>query len=145
MAIAQQHVDNAELAAAAWARVTELAPTLGSGWTAYGAVLTELGRPAEAKQAYSRAIEVDASQGSAWRGRGYQHLLEKKYPEAIRDLRQASKLDPNDTFAWVALGQALLNAGGHLDEAETAFQTAIRLDPANESAQEGLNIIKDAR
>lgn len=145
MAIAQQHVDNAELAAAAWAKVTEFAPSLGSGWTAYGAVLTELGRAGAAKQAYSKAIEVDPSQGSAWRGRGYQHLLEKQYPEAIRDLRQASKLDPNDTFAWVALGQALLNAGGHLDEAETAFQTAIQLDPANASAQEGLNIIKDAR
>ncbi len=145
MAIAQQHNDNPELAAAAWAKVTEMAPTLASGWTGYGAVLAQLGRADEARGAYSKAIQLDEENGTAWRGRGYQHLLQKKYPEAIRDLRQASKLDPSDSFAWVALGQALLNAGGNLDEAETAFQTAIRLDPANASAQEGLTIIKDAR
>jgi tetratricopeptide (TPR) repeat protein len=145
MAIAQQGNDNAAMAAAAYSKVTQQAPNSGAAWTQYGAVLVELGKNADASQAYSRAIQLDGSNGAAWRGRGYLNLLEKKYPEAIRDLRQASKLDPSDTFAWVALGQALLNAGGRLDEAETAFQKAIRLDPANESAQEGLNIIKDAR
>lgn len=145
MAIAQQGNDNPEMAAAAYAKVTQYNPNSGSAWTQYGAVLAELGKNAEASQAYTRAIKVDGDNAPAWRGRGYLNLLQKKYPEAIRDLRQASKLAPSDTFAWVALGQALLNAGGHLDEAETAFQTAIRLDPANESAQEGLSIIKDAR
>lgn len=48
--------------------------------------------------------------------------------------------DPRDTAAWWRLGQIHAH-GGRRDEARTAFNTALRLDPANEEAKKALSAL----
>ena len=48
--------------------------------------------------------------------------------------------DANDTAAWWRLGQIHAH-GGRKDEARTAFNTALRLDPANEEAKKALRAL----
>ena len=121
--------------------MTELAPNSLQAWSSYANVLAELGSNDQAKQAYDRALQIDPKNAPALRGRGYLSLAASQYPQAIADLRGATSSDPKDLQAWVWLGQALFNSGNK-PEAEGAFQKALALDPGNESAKEGLGLIR---
>jgi len=74
---------------------------------------------------------------------GLTHLIAEQYPQAIKLFREANATDPNDAMGWVWLGQALLNSGNHA-EARTAYQQALKLEPGNKDAQEGLQLLSGA-
>ena len=141
--LARAHQGNRDpkAAADAYRKLTELAPNSLQGWGSYADVLAELGSNDQAKAAYDRALQIDAKNAPALRGRGYLSLAASQYPQAISDLRGATASDPKDLQAWVWLGQALFNSGNKT-EAEAAFQKALALDPDNELAKEGLGHIR---
>lgn len=60
-----------------------------------------------------------------------------QYRAAMADLRQASELEPNDVAFLTNLGSALALAGD-LPEAVRAFESALRIDPANQAATANL-------
>jgi len=141
LAIAYQGNRDPKAAAEAYRKVTELAPNSLQAWTSYANVLSEQGANDQAKAAFDKALQIDAKNAPALRGRGYLYLAASQYPQAITDLRGATASDPKDPQGWVWLGQALLNSGNKPD-AEAAFQKVLQLEPGNAAAKEGLDVIK---
>ncbi|HEV2288739.1 MAG TPA: tetratricopeptide repeat protein [Candidatus Acidoferrales bacterium] len=61
----------------------------------------------------------------------------KEFPEAVKELGIAVKLDPNDEAAYTALGRAEL-ASGNAPMGETNFREALKLKASDPDAQLGL-------
>jgi tetratricopeptide (TPR) repeat protein len=61
-----------------------------------------------------------------------------EYGEAIFNLREAVRINPNDARAWTNLGVAQLKSG-HSADAVNSFQQALRIDPNLQPARAGLN------
>jgi cytochrome c-type biogenesis protein CcmH/NrfG len=123
-------------------RATQAAPNAASTWVRLGEALAA-DSTAAAQQAYDRALAADPQNAAAKRGKGYTHLLLEQYPQAISLLLEATAAAPNDVDGWVWLGQAQLNSGKHAD-ARGSFQRALKLDPENKPAQEGLQLLSSA-
>ena len=64
--------------------------------------------------------------------------------EAERELAETTRLGPNETAVWTALGQ-IRAAQKKLDEAAGAYKTALTLDPLDEEAAAGLGAALRAR
>lgn len=64
----------------------------------------------------------------------------KMWKEAERELAETTRLSPNETSAWTALG-ATRAEEKKLDDAATAFGAALSLDPLNEEAAAGLALV----
>ncbi len=140
LGVAYQSNRDSKAAAEAYRKVTELAPQSLQGWTSYANVLSELGSNDQAKVAFDRALQIDAKSAPALRGRGYLFLAAAQYPQAITDLRGATASDPKDPQAWAWLAQAQFNSGNRQD-AQTAVEKALALDPTNEAAKELQNAL----
>jgi len=65
---------------------------------------------------------------------GTAYLKEGNTPGAVEALRQASALNPQNATAWERLGLAYM-ASDAPDQAEDAFQRALRIGTANEPAR----------
>jgi len=71
------------------------------------------------------------------RQRGERYLAEDKYPEAIIELKNATKANPRDAHAFYALATAHLKhgTGEALQEAFFALRKCVELDPHRHEAQ----------
>jgi len=81
---------------------------------------------------------------SAYETRGVQALNERRWPEAVSNLREAIAIDPDNAFIHLNLGTALYLTG----DAETArgeFETALRLSPNLPKAHYSLGVLMEAR
>jgi Flp pilus assembly protein TadD len=58
-----------------------------------------LGRPAEALNAYNKAVELKPDLAAAWRDRGAALSALGRYDEAVSSLEKALQLQPNDEYA----------------------------------------------
>ena len=137
----QQQKKNVE--AMSWFRkATQSAPNSAGAWTKLGQALST-DSTAAAHKAFDRALVIDANSAEAKRSKAFLYLVAEQYAPAIKLLREANATDPDDPMGWVWLGQALLNSGNHA-EARTAYQQALKLDPGNKDAQDGLQLLNDA-
>jgi tetratricopeptide (TPR) repeat protein len=75
-----------------------------------GAVYHRLGELDLAVEAYTRALELDRRNGDALAGRGEVYLQRGQRQEAIRDLSEAIKLDPEGEHPTAARARALVSA-----------------------------------
>ena len=143
MGMAYQGLGKMAEAAASYRQATALVPNSSQAWYLLGGALVGVDSVAAAQRAYAKALGADPQNVAAKRGQAYTYLRQEKYTQAISLLREVVQADPNDSEAWVWLGQALLNSG-NLTEARRAFEQAQKLDPGNKSAQEGLQLIDGA-
>jgi len=58
------------------------------------AAYARMERVEEAKKEYTRSLELNIGNVDALVGRGELYLRERKLPEALKDIQQALKLDP---------------------------------------------------
>jgi tetratricopeptide (TPR) repeat protein len=123
-------------------KATQMAPNSAATWNALGQALSA-DSTAAAQKAFDRALAVDPNNAAAKRGKAFTYLVVEQYAPAIKLLREATAADPEEPMGWVWLGQALLNSGNHA-EARTAYQQALKLDPGNKEAQEGLQLLNGA-
>jgi serine/threonine-protein kinase len=79
-------------------------------------------------RAANRAIALAPTLAEAYAARGTVGYLTGKWADGIRDLRNATNLDPQYGMAFKWLGQALAYSG-HLDEAKSFLVRATELDP----------------
>jgi tetratricopeptide (TPR) repeat protein len=105
-------------------------PKTALEWRRVGLLLDEqLGRYAEAEDAYHHAINLDPNDANSWNNLG--RLLEDKlcrYEEAETAYHRAIEIDPKDNYSWITLGDLLADRLGRYEEAETAVRHAIEIE-----------------
>lgn len=92
-----------------------------------GTALFHLGRYAEAERAYSRSIELDPDQPSAWSNRGSARIMMGRVSEALADVNEALRRDPDFALAYYMRAKAKADLG-KLEEAILDCDRAIKLD-----------------
>jgi len=99
------------------------------------------GRLTEVALGYQRMLAADPRHPQALVGMSLVALASRQFEAAVKMASAAVEVAPRMGTAWVALGQAL-KADGRIEEAERAFDQAIRLDGMNELARLGLGELK---
>jgi tetratricopeptide (TPR) repeat protein len=116
-----------------------------------------------ARAEYRKIISIDSTQGDAYGYLGFIYVQEaaaiqnkdkvtaderKRAKElwsiAAGYLRKATQLIPANASYWVAYGQASYYTENY-DSAKSAFNSALKYDPRNKSAQEGLAVVEKAQ
>lgn len=87
-----------------------------------------------------REVELRAGDPATHRRLAMAFYGNRRFEEAVREFREALRLDPTDVRALTGLGEALLDLD-RLPEAERAFQEALRLSPENAGAHNSLGIV----
>jgi tetratricopeptide (TPR) repeat protein len=87
----------------------------------------------EAIDAYSKALDLDPRNVSAYVERSTLNRLTGHLQQAGEDARNAVMFGPERTFAWNALGRFQAEAGFH-DKAAETFAKVIELDPTFDTA-----------
>jgi arylsulfatase A-like enzyme/Flp pilus assembly protein TadD len=105
-------------------RETEELETLNT----IGIALADGGRPKEALGYFSRAIEIDPTNGDAFQNMGMAFLKLDQPEEARKNLEQAVELGKRRVRAWNALGVAWLRLGDPR-KAIGCWQKALELNP----------------
>lgn len=104
-------------------------------YCALGHALHAAGDEDEAKFAFRFALRRDPNslEGLRWLTRLLTGEDERMEREAV--LRKRLEVEPPSTDLWVLLGQTL-EAGGHFEDANKAYQEALSLEPDNASLHE---------
>jgi tetratricopeptide (TPR) repeat protein len=90
-----------------------------------------------AKQVFRTIISIDSTQGDAYGGLGFLYLREESWGKASSNLQRATSFQSQNSSYWVGLGQACYYNEDY-DMAERAFRSAIKCDPRNQDAKNGL-------
>lgn len=101
------------------------------------------GRLTEVALAYQRMLQENPHHPEALVGMSLVALASRQSEAAVRMASAAVAVAPGMCAAWVALGQALKSADRN-NEAERAYEQAIRLDGSNAFARMGLGELKIA-
>jgi serine/threonine protein kinase/predicted Zn-dependent protease len=95
-----------------------------------GLALFNLGRHAEAEEAYGRAVELDAEWPRVWCNRSAARVMTGRFAEALADANEAIRQDPEDSLAYFNRAKARRGLGD-LEQALADCDRALRLDSAN--------------
>lgn len=104
--------------------------TLGT-YSNKAVMLSRLDRDREALQTHNVAVNFDPGSTQALHNRGMVHVKMRHYDDALRDFREAVRLDPDFAPSWWQIASL---ASGHADEQWTALFAAgqaIRLRPGD--------------
>lgn len=105
----QSRAEHFVTALALFERVIRLQPKRHEAWNNAGLALQECGQPAEARERFKRALELD-KRPSYMANLGAAYLTEGNYTEAMRWARKSIELEDNDG-AQTTLGFAQLAVG----------------------------------
>jgi len=95
----------------------------------------------QAVACYTQAIQLDGANAVYYANRAAAHSQNSQNEQAANDARKAIELDPKYAKAYSRLGLALF-ALEKYKEAESAYQTALSLEPHNVSFKETLQTIQ---
>jgi tetratricopeptide (TPR) repeat protein len=101
------------------------------------------GNPALARALYDRVIAIQPGYAEAWNRRATLFLADENYPEALRDVNEALRLEPRHFRAWAGLG-AVLESLGAQEEAMAAYRRALDLYPLFPAARRALDQLEQA-
>jgi len=112
-------------------------------WYEWGCELED-GAPDQAREAYRRALELDANHGNALVNLG--RLLHAAGAPGVAEThyRHALAISPDDATAAFNLG-VVLEDQGRLDEALAAYEDAVRIDPAAADAHYNAALLHERR
>lgn len=126
-----------EAARAEHAAAQDAKPQDAAGFACRGILQALLGQLDEAFAAFDAAIELDPTNPLWRRLRGLIHLDHSDFANAASDLAQAISLGDRRAMAHRELGRALY-LGDQVEEAITAYTTALSIDPNVPEAAEAL-------
>lgn len=86
-----------------------------------------------ARALYDRAILIDPDYAEAWNRRASLFLMDENYPEALRDLNEALRLEPRHFGAWAGLGM-MFESMNAPQQALEAYREAIVIYPRMQQA-----------
>ena len=95
-----------------------------------GRTLVRLEDAGGALEAFGKAIDLNPELSTAWLGRGLTHMMRMEPAEAVLDLTEAAKLEPDRHEIFANLGTCLVRLGRN-QEALEAFDKAIALFPGH--------------
>jgi Tfp pilus assembly protein PilF len=104
------------------------------------AIELEQGKLDDAEKHIAAALKQSPNDAYNLSTFGHLKLMQEKYDDALDALSRAAKLDPQNPEIENYLGLALANKGLRL-QAETAFRTAIQIDPGCADAHNNLAVI----
>ncbi len=93
---------------------------------------------AAAEQHYDRLIARAPERWEAFGARGWVRVQRGRPAEALQDLQIAARLAPNQAEVFYSTGLAL-EALGRADEARSAWQRALQIDPAHAASRQRLS------
>jgi hypothetical protein len=116
--------------------VTAAAPKFARGWHSLGIAYETLQMPADAKTAYTHAIEADPKLTISYVTLSRIDVLLKDWPGAAAAADSAIRLDPKRTFPEVYLHQAVARYEmKDLPGAEASAKLALELDQSHKGAR----------
>ncbi len=124
----KDHLNNLDLAEAAYLKAIEIEPRFSWARNALGNLLWRRERLAEARVQYEAALEIAPHFAWAWTNLGSLLLRMERFADAEAACRKAVELDPACAEFWDNLGDALQMTKGNA-EAREAYLRAIHLDP----------------
>ncbi len=95
--------------------------------------------PADAQEAFKRAIELDPASASFHHGLGVAYQIGLRLEDAAASFQKAAELDPKSRVAWAALAD-LQRATGNYEKAEENYRRQVEIDPDHPTAWGGLAI-----
>jgi len=81
-----------------------------------------------ARALYDRAVMLEPDYAEAWSRRASLFLNDENFPEALRDLNEALRLEPRHFGAWAGLG-IMMETMGAEQEALEAYRQALDIYP----------------
>jgi tetratricopeptide (TPR) repeat protein len=128
LAIALEKLGDIGGALAAYDRATRLLPSLTEAWFRAGALVYTLGHVGEAIGCFRRAAATGGKTSFGRLGKARALVIEDRYPEAERELREMLVADPTNAMAYDLLGNVLSELG-RFDEARACFERTIAIAP----------------
>ena len=114
-------------------------PHSADGLYLLGEVLMRRDQPKESLRAFTQAAAERRPTGEELRLVGLDYSLLQDYADAIRWLKQATELSPDDADTWYSLGRAQYSKGEY-GRAETSFRMVLTLDSHSVKAQNNLGL-----
>lgn len=120
-------------------RASELMPEHPQVWNYLGLAYHGANQPAQAVDKYQRAIRIDRNLPAPHYNLGSLLLEQGHLPQAAAELNAFVTLQTNSAPGWTKLGTALLRMR-RPDDAERAFTQALRIDPKDPEAHNGMGL-----
>jgi serine/threonine-protein kinase len=112
--------------------VIEKSPKSADGHFWLGLLLGCTGRVDAAFEATRNGISLEPHNANLQAQLGWCYIDERRFPEAIRELKKAVALDPNAGFPCWSLGMVLQETGAY-EEAIAAFERGVEITQGNHS------------
>ena len=120
-------------------RASELMPEHPQVWNYLGLAYHGAKQPAQAADKYHRAIRINRNLPAPHYNLGSLLLEEGHLPQAVAELKLFVTLHTNSAPGWTKLGTALVRMR-RPDDAEYAFTQALRIDPKDPEAHNGMGL-----
>jgi len=141
-------LEDYEKASGAFERVIKINPQYPPAYIRLASCYFQQKKATEGRQAAEKAIQaVDTAKvkyrlelADAYRMVGLSFLLEKKWDEGVKSLRESLKYKDDEAQTWLLLGQGLQNMQKN-KEAFEAYKHVLKLDPKNEQAKKGVDTL----
>lgn len=127
-------------AIAQFKRATTLMTTNAQAWNFLGLACHRGGLPREALEAYRKALDLDKNLGVVRFNLGCLLLEQNRPADAALELASYTVMQPHSREGWLTLGAACCRAR-RIDDANRAFQEALKLDKKSVEALNGLGIV----
>lgn len=109
-------------------------------WVVLGDAYLQSNDVQEAATAYNRAIELNATQPTAYAGAAVAEFLLGQFDAAQQHIEAAIDQAPNVPVYWQIYGGILLLIRQNAPEAETWFRKVVNAEPANHQARTNLAV-----
>ncbi|WP_166154125.1 DUF1347 family protein [Neochlamydia sp. AcF84] len=109
-------------------KINEKHSYLPEAWYLQGQVLTHLKLNRSAKQAFSKAIDLNPYYVEAYKQLALINKIEKDFDSALYHLKQVLQIAPHDEEAWRSLA-CIEEEQNHLTDAIQAWSKALKLHP----------------
>jgi tetratricopeptide (TPR) repeat protein len=117
----------------------ELHKTSAEGYYLLGYILFKKQDAKSSLAAYTEAARYRKPSAADLEAVAGDYVLLKDYPDADKWFTKALKWNPQDSLGWYYLGRTKYNEN-RFDEAVTAFEQCLKLDPRNVKAQDNLGL-----
>jgi tetratricopeptide (TPR) repeat protein len=115
-------------AAASFEKAVAIYPDYAEAWSVLGAIQYQLRETGAARRSLGEAIRLDSKLAGPWRVMGFMACDAARWEDAVKDLDQATLLEPlSSAMAWFYSGLADYRLG-RLNDAERNIRQSISLD-----------------